>query len=509
MSSAMEICNDEIKNQYYKDVDAKEEYKIEQSDINDENITHTPNIIQFLPQALADRVSKLSNIVQTGIDTLVTVNLSTLAALSAGTTVFDKKEHTSGTVIIIYSAAFFNSGGGKTVAVGTNRRYFLDWREKELGDIQDEQDKRKAQIQVELKSLGNSADDRVTKAKLEEEFLGLRTQPDVYLEDATEEGFGLSIASGSSPMMFIDNFGKYLSASKNSEAKASMIRMMDNIFDSGQTTTRRLKGDNKRASQLSIKGFGAHFASTLGNSNLKTKELKDNVENGFFNKVLITFQDTIDKPIPLEASLNQGDKDDIEKFSRAYHAMAMECNFYLSSEAYEVYKVFHSQIDVEYRRRYNNREDIAGLYIRLLKIAKRIACVFEIASQCEQYIPMGLVENNTSDDVRPKEPISAENMQRAIDLINHLKTEHTSKILLYAQSADGKPSKTDIVLHKVQGLHDKKVNGSSIVINNRTIQMSFSKSQRMGVDELKPILDQLVRDKKIIGNGDGTYAIHP
>jgi len=307
-------------------------------------------------------------------------------------------------------------------------------------------------------------------------------------------------------MMFIDNFGKYLSASKSSEGKASMIRMMDNIFDSGQTTTRRLKGNNRRASQLYIKGLGAHFASTLGNSNLKAQALKDNVENGFFNKVLITFQDTIDKPIPLETSLTQLDKDGIERFARAYHTMAGECHFYLSDEAYEVYKDFHHEIDVEYRRRYNNGEDSAGLLIRLLKIAKRIACVFEIASQCQQYSPMELIDDAV-DDIRPKEPISAENMSRAIGLIDYLKREHTSKVIFYAQSKDGKLSRGDMVLHKIQMLNDKKRKDASIIINNRSIQASFSKAQRMKVNELKPILGQLVHDGKIEGNSDGSYAL--
>lgn len=478
----------------------------ELSELDTDSIDSGENITQFIPPEILSHIMKLAGIVQTGTDTLVTVNLSTLSALSAGTIVFDKKEHTSGTVIIIYTAAFFNSGGGKTVAVGTNRRYFLDWREEELSNLQQEQDERIEQIQVELKSLGGSTDDRETKAKLEEELFGYKAQPDVYLEDATEEGFGLSIASGSTPMMFIDNFGKYLSASKNSEGKASMIRMLDNVFDSGQTTTRRLKGNNKRATQLFIKGFGAHFASTMGSSNLKTQDLKDNVENGFFNKVLITFQDTIDKPIPLETSLIQSDKDEIEKFARAYHAMAGECNFYLSDEAYEVYKVFHHEIDVEYRRRYNNGEDSAGLIIRLLKIAKRIACVFEIASECEQYSPMGLIEDN-EDDIRPKEPISAENMSRAIGLIDYLKTEHTSKVVLYAQSKNGKISKVDMVLHKIQNINEKKRKDASVVINNRSIQSSFSKSQRMKVNELKPILKQLVHDGKIGGGTDGSYTL--
>ncbi len=119
---------------------------------------------------------------------------------------------------------------------------------------------------------------------------------------------------------------------------------------------------------------------------------------------------------------------------------------------------------------------------------------------------MGLIDDE-DDDVRPKEPISAQNMQRAIDLIDYLKTEHTSKIMLYAQSSNGKLSKADMVLHKIQNLYEKKRNKKDIVINKRAIQNSFSKSQHMKVDELKPILDQLIRDKKIEGDSDGSYRL--
>jgi len=142
----------------------KDEHK-QQLELDVEISTNTNDITQFLPPELLEQVIKLAGIVQTGIDTLVTVNLSALSALSAGTIVFDKKEHTSGTVIIIYTAGFFKSGGGKTVGVSVNRRYFLDWLEKELSALQKEQDERMEQILIELKSLGNSNDDREIKAK--------------------------------------------------------------------------------------------------------------------------------------------------------------------------------------------------------------------------------------------------------------------------------------------------------------------------------------------------------
>jgi len=458
------------------------------------------DITKFLPEELSQHISKLNNIVQTGIDTLVTTNLSVLASLSSGTILFDKKDDSDGTAIIIYSASFFKSGGGKTVSVTVNRKYFLDWLELEFNTIQEKTDRSKRQIEIELKTLGNSIEDRKTKARLEEELVTLATQPDVYLEDATSEGFEASIACNSSPFLFIDNFGKYILASSKSEHKANMLRMLDNIFDSGRTTTRRLKGEDKRAAQLTIKSLGAHFASTLGDSNLKPKDIKSNIENGFFNKVLITFQDTIDKPIPLKTSLTEKEKYEIEKFARDYHRMASTCDFYLSDEAYTVYKTFHQRTSDEFIYRYNNDEDLSGMIIRLLKIAKRIACIFQISEQCNNY----LYKQIRYDDIgnKYKEPIHAVNMTRAIGLIEHLKEEHISKIMLYAESQNGKLGKHKIILHAIQRIHNDKKN-----IDNRSIIARLSKAQRMPTDELISILHKLVQDKKIKLNENGKYEL--
>ena len=507
-------CKIEDNTQWAEEVETQENQTLETedskevSDKNNYSIAKNSDIIQFLPPQLSSQVSKLDAIVQTGIDTLVTTNLSVLASLSNGTTVFDKKEDTSGTPIIIYSGGFFKSGGGKTVSVNVNRHYFLEWLEQELSKAQEDIDKRKAHIEIEIKALGNSGNNKEARANLEEELLDLKTQPDVYLEDATSEGFEASIGSNSTPLLFIDNFGKYLMASGKSEHKANMLRMMDNVFDSGKTTTRRLKGVDKRATQLYIKGFGAHFASTMGESNLKPKDIKNNIENGFFNKVLITFQDTMDKPIPLRSSLDIVEKKDIEKFARAYHTMAGECHFYLGEDAYDIYTEFHKETSNEFVRRYNNNEDLAGLIIRLLKISKRVACIFEIASQCEGYDPLGVVcEGN--EDHRIKIPISAENMNRAIAFIEYLKEEHISKIMAYAESKNGKLSKSDTVLNKIQKLYEKKRKDSTTVINVRSIQQSLSSSQRMKAPELKSILSQLVLDNKIEGDSDGNYTLLP
>jgi len=90
-------------------------------------------------------------------------------------------------------------------------------------------------------------------------------------------------------------------------------------------------------------------------------------------------------------------------------------------------------------------EDQAGLIIRLLKISKRIACIFEIASQCEEYV--GVSMKNKESRIRI--PISAQNMQMAINLVNYLQFVHISNIMLYADSPNGKISKSDIVFNLV------------------------------------------------------------
>ena len=499
-----------IKNltEWNKDIETQENQTLQTDDSskdssinNSDSIAENVSITNLIPPELSKHIHMLDSIVQTGIDTLVTTNLCVLASLSGGTHVFDRKDDAGGTPIILYSASFFKSGGGKTVSAGINRQYFLDWLEKEISQEQDLIDKRQTEIEIEIKRLGNSANDRQSKSELEEELLELKTLPDVYLEDATPEGLELSIMCGSKPFLFIDNFGKYLSMAAKNEQKANMLRMLDNIFDSGKTTTRRLKGDKKRATQLSINGLGANFASTLGNSNLKPIEIKNNIENGFLNKVLITFQDTMDKQIPIKSSLGQQAKSVIENFAKKFHTMANKNHFYLDNDAYNVYVDFHQKTSKEFIYRYNNDEDMAGLIIRFLKISKRIACLFEIASKCDNYRPFEL-EVDDIPDARIKLPISAINMERAILFITYLKEEHISKILLYAESSNGKLSKKDIVFHAISRLHE-----AGKKIDHRSILARLSKNQRMSVDKLKPLLQQLIQEKRISQKSDTTYCI--
>jgi hypothetical protein len=406
--------------------------------------------------------------------------------------IYDHEDDDSGTPLIIYTAAFFKSGGGKSVGVNVNKKYFIDWLENEFSAIQAENDKRRKKIEIELRTI--SAKENIRKTELEEELLSLTTQPDIYLADATPEGLEASFYCESTPLLFLDNFGKYLVSSAKNDQKAGFLRMLDNIFDNGHTTTRRLKGEGRRATQLSVAGLGAHFASTLGESNLRPKDIRSGIEDGFFNKVLITFQDLVTKPIPLQSSLSLGDKDEIENYAKKFRKMAQTHHFYFSDDAFSVYADFHQKISEEFKHRYNHDEDMAGLIIRLLKISKRIACIFEIASICDFH--------NLESAERTKIPVSAENMERAIRLVQYLKNEHVSKLLFYAESKTGKLTKNDIVLHAIQRLCDDRR-----IVNHRSIIARLSKSQRMSEEELKPILGELMSKKRIIQNTDGSYTL--
>jgi len=263
-------------------------------------------ILEYLPEALEKIVCSIDCIVQTKEDVIAGNLMSVLASLSKGTFVLDYKSDTEGLPIIICSAFFARSGIGKTTTLRKLKGTMLNWQENIYAQKQKEQDKRKAVVEGAIKSLSKSQEDREQKELLQKELISLsQPQPDVYLEDATQEGFEQSILVGSSPMFFLDNFGKFISGSEKNEAKASFRRMLDNIYDHGEATSRRTKGDNSRAKEIKVNNFGLHLASTLRESNLRSKDIINNIEDGFFNKIIICFQDTVDKPIPRVSTLPQ------------------------------------------------------------------------------------------------------------------------------------------------------------------------------------------------------------
>ena len=130
--------------------------------------------------------------------------------------------------------------------------------------------------------------------------------------------------------------------------------------------------------------------------------------------------------------------------------------------------------------------------------------MFEIATECESYKALGVPIELEGDPLRAKVSISTLNMQRAINFIEYLKSEHISKIMLYAQSQNGKLSASEVVLNAITRLADSKTTKN---IDYRSIIGRLSKNQRMSVAALKPILQQLINEGKISKRNEHSYFI--
>jgi len=485
--------------------EAKQENHAQLSTSDTESISKVPqigdksvpnNIKLCMPQNLSRIVTNIAEIVQAHEDSIATNLLTTLTPLTAKTRLLDYLEDNHGSPIILYTGFFTKSGGGKTGVMRKLQYYLLGWLEALYTEEQKEQDQRQKKLEGILKSLGNSKEDRIKKAQIQEQLASLKPMPDLFLEDSTPEGLEQSISVGSSPMMYIDNFGQYLSSAGKSESKAGLLRTLDNIFDSGKMTTRRLKGEAKRASQLNVSSFGVHLTSTIGESNLKPQDIIHNIENGFLNKVIITFQDSMDKDIPLISSLPKEVSNDIERFSKHYYSYARQSLFYLGNHAIRVYREFHQETSKLYRTKYNDDEDSAGYIIRQLHIAKRIAVLFEIATQCES-LPLSESMNITplEFEKRNKIEVSATNMQLAINFLKYIQREHLEKIMLYGRSSNGKLSIEDTIYIKA-----KKIIAEGSQLSPRKFHQKLSKAQRKkvgSVDDLRKILHHLILQDKL------------
>ena len=87
-----------------------------------EILTHFPLNFQRI-------IQKIDGVIQTHTDSLAVCTLAALSSLSGGATV--AIEEGRGRPIIIYSAAFMQSGTGKSAAANAVRKYILNWREGE------------------------------------------------------------------------------------------------------------------------------------------------------------------------------------------------------------------------------------------------------------------------------------------------------------------------------------------------------------------------------------------
>lgn len=449
-------------------------------------MVNTTEILDYLPSNLAHIVDMIESTVQANHDVIAVNSLSVLASFSK-TLVYDNEYSSEGLPIIIYTGFFTKSGGGKTAVMRKYQGYMLDWLEKIYQDKQIIQDKRKSALEQALKSSPNSDNDE--KIRIQKELASLQKPlPDVFLEISTQEGIEQSVLVGSTPVIYMDNFGQILAESRRNDISASLLRTLDNIFDSGRISTKRVKGENKRSIQIKIENLGLHLTSTIGDSNLRPQDILASIENGFLNKVIFCFQNEIHKDIPFQSYLSSEQIMEIESFAKSYYQFANQSRFYLSDRALEVYRAFHDKTSNIYINRYNNDEDLAGQSIRQLNLAKRISCIFEIATQCTNTM---LEPNLTAIpfDKRELLAISDVNMHLAIKFLEYIQHEHLSKILLYAKSTTGKIGICDIIVAKAKSMQERGETPDA-----RKLHQKLSKKQREqigSVEQIKRILQTI------------------
>lgn len=330
-------------------------------------------------------------IIQASMDSIVLSILCSLPALCSGATVSQEKD-AKGRPIILFFAYFARSGMGKSVLANTVRKYMLFW----LDDFYTQENKK--------------SKDSVF--------------PDVFLDAASAEGFEQSIFVKSAIHFFMDEYGKFYRASKNDTVKASLLRALMQIFDSGVLITRKLK-DSKRSQHLMVQGMGLYAASTIGPSNLTQSDMRDMISDGMLNRFLVIFGEF--KEIPIRQELSKNDAESIEQFARTFHEYASGKSFYLGTEAAKIYEQFHQSINQRFRQKYDMFDDTAGFEIRLLTIVQRIAMLFQVCINIENASPH-IIE------------ITGNAMERAVQMLNYLHLKHFQKVLLYAQEKTGKLS---------------------------------------------------------------------
>lgn len=398
-----------------------------------------------MTRRLYKSVIGFDSVVQASIDSIAVSVLCALPTLCDGATVSQSK-NVQGRSIILFWAYFARSGTGKSVVANVVRKYLLFW----LDDYFTEEQKKNDEVNF----------------------------PDVFLDTASAEGFEQSILAKSAPHFFLDEYGKFYRTSKNDTVKASLLRMLMQVFDSGTLITRKLK-DSKRSKHLMVQGMGLYAASTIGPSNLTPSDMRDMISDGMLNRFLVIFGEI--KDIPLFQELSKEKSDEIEDFARKFREYAGGKAFFLGRDAFEVYKQFHILINTRYRQKYFADDDTAGFEIRLLTIAQRIAMLLQVCLN---------VENETPDLTE----IGSEAMDRAVRILNYLHERHFQKVLLYAHEKTGKSSLDEKI---------KKQLSKGEPMRLRTIVRNVSPATTAEVQEILEYLVEIQWAKR--GNGN-TYA---
>ncbi|MFA6188325.1 MAG: DUF3987 domain-containing protein [Sulfuricurvum sp.] len=389
----------------------------------------------ILPTNILNIAIEFDQIIHANFDSIVVSLLCLLPPLCAGATVSQTKGAV-GRPIIIYMMLLAPSGVGKTSVASVGRKYMLNWLDDEYKKLE--------------------------KASKNDE---IRILPDVFLDGASAEGLEASFVAGSSPHAMTDEFGKFANTAKSDSIKASYLRMLMQIFDSGTLVTRKLK-DSKRSKLLVVNGMGLFTASTIGQSNLTPADMRNMISDGFINRFLVIFGRY--KRIPLRQELSTAEAENIESFARKFNEFSKKKAFYLGVDAYKIYKNYHDNINEKYYAKYLVQDDTAGMEVRLLTISQRIAMLFHVCSN---------VENDDPNNVE----IGEDAMNRAVKLLEYLDKNHFDQILLYASSKDGRPTMEDRVKRELE----KKSN-----LSVRDLVRNLSGSN---TSQIRTIMERLVK----------------
>jgi hypothetical protein len=410
-----------------------------------EEVYHDMFWSNILTRDLYETVKKFDGIIQASLDSIVVSTLCALPSLCDGATVSQSKD-AKGRPIILFFAYFARSGMGKSVLANTVRKYMLFW----LDDFY---------IQEEKKS---------------KDFVF----PDVFLDAASAEGFEQSISAKSAPHFFLDEYGKFYRASKNDTVKASLLRGLMQIFDSGVLIARKLK-DSKRSKHLIVQGMGLYAASTIGPSNLTQSDMRDMISDGMLNRFLVIFGEI--KDIPLRQELSKYDAESIEYFARSFHEYASEKSYYLGVEATNVYEQFHKSINTRFRQKYEIFDDTAGFEIRLLTIVQRIAMLMQVCINIE----------NASPNITE---INKDAMERAVQMLNYLHQKHFKEVMIYAHDKQKKSGLETRIKNQL-------LKGEALGLRNLVRNVSPASTA-----EVIAILDDLIEQKWAQREGPTRYS---
>ncbi|MFK5938101.1 MAG: hypothetical protein QM497_06855, partial [Sulfurimonas sp.] len=200
-----------------------------------EPIQSSSDILTKIPSNLVSLLNLVDKKTFVSTDVLAVAVLPVLSALTCGTKLFREEADSDGERVLFYVAAFFRSGGGKTSAASILKFSFLSWLEKYYQQKNKDNYDLKEKLAREIEREKNIKQ----KSKLEQKLADISEEIDVFLPKATEEGLIESLKNGSRPFMMLDNIGKEIASSRKNDQTASLLRMLDEIFDAAVLTTKR------------------------------------------------------------------------------------------------------------------------------------------------------------------------------------------------------------------------------------------------------------------------------